>query len=202
MSEDNKDTITPTQDDVKLLEKHLKKAQKFHRDFHEIFYDLEPLSDKDLPGVNSDLERIASLADCYGYDGNIFRVYSLPQRELLSYEKTLKNLKQQIAILREIIVEINKIEQTKQGWHIKNGQVFYNGKDLQFPGGQVQEVLGKLVKSEGKTVTYDELNEISSLDTIRHYKSNIVKNLIANKVPYEIKNIPNDGYMLQKKSES
>ena len=88
---------------------------------------------------------------------------------------------------------------TQKGWHIENGQVFYDGEDLGFPSGQIQEVFEKLIESEGNAVPYNELKGLSSLDQLRHYKSNIIKIINSHNLPFEVKTVAREGYILKRK---
>ena len=92
--------------------------------------------------------------------------------------------------------------ETKNDFSVKNGQVFYSGKDLKFPAGQIQDFFEQLVNKMGKTVTYTELEKITTLEKIRSYKSNASKILKEKSAPYEIATVTNEGYILRPTSES
>ena len=83
---------------------------------------------------------------------------------------------------------------TGEGWHIENGQVFYNGNELQFPTGNIQEVLKKLVNSQGQTVAYANFGGISKL------KNHIVEiRKLIKALPFWIETKTGEGYVLRKK---
>ncbi len=92
-------------------------------------------------------------------------------------------------------------KETSDGFSVKNGQVFYEGKDLGFPAGQIQDFFGKLIESLGLTVKYTELEKITTIEKIRGYKYQASKILKDHSVPYEITSLTNEGYVLRSKSE-
>jgi len=157
-----------------------------------------------LPRPDPEAERVACIADGVKVDGSIFMdLIPCPEYNFNEMQsRSIRILNKQIKTIGLILAKINNSDETKQGWHIENGQVFYDGKDLQFPSGQIQEVLQKLVESEGKTVRYVELERITTLEKIRHYKSNIVKLINSHNLPFEIKTLTSEGYVLQKKQGS
>ena len=88
-------------------------------------------------------------------------------------------------------------KETSSDFFVKNGQVFYERKDLGFPAGQIQEFFEKLVASMGLTVKYTELEQIATVEKIRGYKSHASKILKEKSVPYEITALTNEGYVLR-----
>jgi len=184
-------------EDVAFLRTYLTELQKKARILPELCReDLVMPAPDALPATSEKAEQVARFADENGFDGSLYRNL-IPTDNPLSLQAT-RQLHKQIETLPKIIANIEKADKSKQGWHIKNGQVFYNGKDLQFPSGQIQEVLKILVDSEGKTVTYSEFDKITTLDKYRHYISDIRKRLENSHIPYEIKTLTNEGYKLQK----
>jgi len=93
-------------------------------------------------------------------------------------------------------------EETSSGFFVKSGQVFYDGKDLGFPAGQIQEFFEKLTKKISLTVEYAELEQITTIEKIRGYKSQASKILEKKQVPYEIITLTNAGYVLRPIIES
>ena len=187
--------------DIQFLQEYLKWLIKTEKDLLELApSDIVPASDDTPPITDEKAERAARLADDNGFDGNIFRNlwgYGLEPAEWIL--TTSRYIRKQIATIPRIIAKIEKTDKTEQGWHIENGQVFYDGTDLQFPTGQIQEVLKKLVDSEGKTVLYEEFEKITTQEKYRHYIADIRKRLKGTDIPYEIKTVTYEGYKLQKK---
>ncbi len=102
---------------------------------------------------------------------------------------------------REAERSTTRAKEPPNGFSIKNGQIFYDGKDLGFPAGQIQDFFEELINNIGLTVVYDELLKITTIEKIRGYKhqaSTILKN---HSVPYEITSLANEGYVLRSKSE-
>lgn len=96
-----------------------------------------------LSNTSPEQERAARLADDNGFDGSLFR--NLTKEYAIFSLRWIQQLKKEIETLPKIIAVIEKHPKAEQGWHIENGQVFYNGADLQFPSGQIQEIMEKLV---------------------------------------------------------
>ena len=92
-------------------------------------------------------------------------------------------------------------KKTSSGFSVKNSQVFYDGKDLGFPAGQIQEFFEKLMANMGLTVKYTELEQITTIEKIRGYKYQASKILKHHSVPYEIISLANEGYVLRSISE-
>ncbi len=92
-------------------------------------------------------------------------------------------------------------KETSDDFSVNNGQVFYDGKDLRFPSGQIQDFFLKLTDNMGLTVKYEELERITTIEKIRGYKYQASKILKSHSVPYEITSLTNEGYILRSRSE-
>lgn len=181
-------------EDIDFLKAQLKKRQKWYEDgFHLMPSDLLP--EPDIPVTSPDEERIARLADKNGFDGSLFRNLT-KDYEPLSIQ-SIRHLKKQIETIPQIIAKIEESDETDEGWHIENGQVFFNGTDLQFPAGQIQDVMQKLVESEGKTVCNKELDAIATGKHKHHIGT--IRKFLKHNIPYEIKTVKYEGYILRKK---
>jgi hypothetical protein len=195
--------------DITFLKAHLGFLQL---EYEAILYRVSPkdmysednIPDSETPGV---FERAARLAGQYGFDSSTFRnLIPGPPQDFEEFTKNFEGwkkeqaekIKKQIDTIPKIVEKIEKSDKAEQGWKIENGQVFYNGIDLQFPSGHIQDVLQKLVESDGKTVLNDELEEVAT-GKHRHHISKIRKCLKSKNVPYEIKTVTYEGYKLQKK---
>jgi len=190
--------------DIKFLQAYLKKLQELYQILSELSYpqDFTPVPEDEVPVISPDAKRVARLADDNGFDDSLFRDLTGNIDPDPTSPSSMRYLRKKIQTIPRIIEKIEKSNKTEQKWHIENGQVFYDGTDLQFPSGQIQEVLKKLVDSEGKTVLYKELNDIASQEKYRHYIGDIRKRLKDKDIPYEIKTVTYEGYKLQKKARS
>lgn len=148
-----KKDILSIKDDVEFLNAYLIKLR--HQRDHLNYIGREDLLEtKDqYPDTPPEDERVAYLADNNGFDGSLFRnLIPEPQEVDFDFSNWLKEAikfsDSQINTTARIIAKINNTGKTEQGWHIENGQVFYNGTDLQFPSGRIQDFLKKNLLSQ------------------------------------------------------
>jgi hypothetical protein len=98
--------------DIEFLKKQLKKRQEWYRLSSELApWDLTPVSD-DTPITSPEEERIARLADDYGFDGSLFRNL-IHDPEPLSIQ-SIRKLAKRIETIPRIIAKIEKAIKVKQ----------------------------------------------------------------------------------------
>ncbi len=89
----------------------------------------------------------------------------------------------------------------KDRFQFADGQVFFDGKDLELPTGLPIEVLNKLHNSFGQTVIHSELHNQSTIseasDELRSSVAAIRKAFKDHSVPVKIANKRAEGYVLQ-----
>lgn len=192
---------------IKFLESFLIKLRKTRDTLNRIArHDLAE-SENPYPTPSHDDECTRIIANENGFNGELFRdlIPKSENDEVFNFPEWQKGfselLDKKIHTVADIITKLKNTDESKQGWHIQNGQVFYNGNDLQFPAGQIQEIIVKLIDSESKTILNKELDEIAT-GKHRHHISTIKKIFKNKNIPYEIQTVYSEGYVLQKKSES
>ena len=97
--------------------------------------------------------------------------------------------------------KLPKGKKTPSGFSVKNGQVFYNDRELELPSGEVQEQFSKLVDKSGRVVLHQELDSDYTSAMPGRLPQNISmirKALKSSTVPYSIKTYTNEGYCLKK----
>ena len=91
-------------------------------------------------------------------------------------------------------------QHTDEGWYIESGQVFYNGNDLCFPPGLIQEVLLFLIGKIGYVSTNEELER--KTPRYRHYIGQIKQILNEKTLPFDLETVWGEGYKFQHKLPS
>ncbi|MFA5299347.1 MAG: hypothetical protein WC389_14250, partial [Lutibacter sp.] len=164
-------------EDIGFLKAFLKKLQKNYQNLSELCYpqDFQICESDTIPATGAKAERTARLADANGFDGSLFRNTIPNNDDDPTSQPAMRHLKEQIETIPRIIAKIEESNSTERRWDIEKGKVFFNGDDLQFPTGKIQDVLKRLVCSQPLTVTLKEFEDEvhTQPDQCRHYIMNI-----------------------------
>ncbi|OQA91384.1 MAG: hypothetical protein BWY26_01014 [Elusimicrobia bacterium ADurb.Bin231] len=113
--------MTSSKQDIKFIKNYLKELQKSYKILSEITYeDLIISSDQgDVPTTSSEAERVARLADEYGFDGTLYRNLIPDFDDNPTSLQSMRHLRKQIEVIPKIIAKIEKTIKTKNKEIIK-----------------------------------------------------------------------------------